>query len=221
MRHRPANAADSRPLARPPSRHADDEGPVRQGAAPEDGVVESLLRLTGLNWALPDVSTGSRRQSETGPWPRWGRASPSNAGRERPEAWLQWPAAPSDLQVRDQRGPAGGLGSPGATSVTHLSCLTCSARSQPNRRSLASPQVHMTPERATTPSTARQCMLTCTRGAGRGAIAVIPPRQNARPWNTVTAGAVARNEALRASKYLDRAIWQSWSGYNRPSHVEN
>ena len=56
--------------------------------------------------------------------------------------------------------------------------------------------------------------------ADRGAHAVIPPRKNAKPWKTVTAGAVARNEALRASKYLGRAIWRNWSGYHRRSRVE-
>lgn len=33
-------------------------------------------------------------------------------------------------------------------------------------------------------------------------------------------GAVARNEALRASKYLGRAIWQNCSGCHRRSRVE-
>jgi hypothetical protein len=56
--------------------------------------------------------------------------------------------------------------------------------------------------------------------ADRGSNAVIRPRKNAKPWKTVTAGAVARNEALRASKYLGRAIWRNWSGYNRRSRVE-
>ncbi|MBL3550937.1 IS5 family transposase, partial [Rhodovulum sulfidophilum] len=56
--------------------------------------------------------------------------------------------------------------------------------------------------------------------ADRGAHAVIPPCKNAKPWKTVTAGAVARNEALRASKYLGRAIWRRWSGYHRRSRVE-
>ncbi|MCU9850118.1 IS5 family transposase, partial [Defluviimonas sp. WL0024] len=56
--------------------------------------------------------------------------------------------------------------------------------------------------------------------ADRGAQAVIPPRKNAKPWKTVTAGAVARNEALRASKYLGRALWRRWSGYHRRSRVE-
>ena len=38
----------------------------------------------------------------------------------------------------------------------------------------------------------------------RGADAVIPPRRNAKPWKTAKAGAIACNEALRASKYLGR-----------------
>jgi hypothetical protein len=42
--------------------------------------------------------------------------------------------------------------------------------------------------------------------ADRGAPAVIPPRRNAQPWKPTAAGAVARNDALRASKYLCRAL---------------
>lgn len=41
------------------------------------------------------------------------------------------------------------------------------------------------------------------------------------PWKTGTAGAVARNEALRASKYLGRAIWRNWSGYHRRSQRQD
>jgi hypothetical protein len=44
--------------------------------------------------------------------------------------------------------------------------------------------------------------------ADRGAAAVIPPRKNAKPSTPTSPGAVARNEALRASKYLGRAIWR-------------
>lgn len=56
--------------------------------------------------------------------------------------------------------------------------------------------------------------------AARGSAAVIPPRKNAKPWQPTSPGAVARNEALRASKYLGRAIWRRWSGYHRRSRVE-
>lgn len=56
--------------------------------------------------------------------------------------------------------------------------------------------------------------------ADRGANAVVPPRRNAKPWKPDTAGAIARNEALRASKYLGRALWRKWSGYHRRSRAE-
>ena len=56
--------------------------------------------------------------------------------------------------------------------------------------------------------------------AERGAAAVIPPRRKGKPWKAVTAGAVARNEALRASKHLGRALWRRWSGYHRRSRAE-
>ncbi len=35
----------------------------------------SLLELSGLDWSVPDFSTLSRRQSETGPWRQWRRES--------------------------------------------------------------------------------------------------------------------------------------------------
>src|SRR5690606_26005651 len=41
-----------------------------------------------------------------------------------------------------------------------------------------------------------------------------------KPWKAITAGAMARNEALRAAKYLGRALWRRWSGYHRRSRVE-
>jgi len=56
--------------------------------------------------------------------------------------------------------------------------------------------------------------------AARGAPAIIPPRKNAKPWKHDTVGAIARNETLRASKYLGRALWRRWSGCHRRSRVE-
>lgn len=56
--------------------------------------------------------------------------------------------------------------------------------------------------------------------AERGASAVIPPRRNAQPWKPTTVGAIARNDALRASRYLGQALWRNRSGYHRRSRVE-
>lgn len=56
--------------------------------------------------------------------------------------------------------------------------------------------------------------------AARQAGAIIPTRRNAQPWKDITAGAEARNEILRATKRLGRAIWRSWSGHHRRSRIE-
>ena len=57
--------------------------------------------------------------------------------------------------------------------------------------------------------------------AARDAHAVIPPRRNAKPWKPTSAGAIARTEAVRASRYLGRALWRKLSGYHRRSRVES
>ena len=44
--------------------------------------------------------------------------------------------------------------------------------------------------------------------AERGAVVIIPPRENATPWKPDTAGALARHEALRASRRFGRTIWR-------------
>ena len=56
--------------------------------------------------------------------------------------------------------------------------------------------------------------------ASRYALVVTPPRKNAKPWNPMSAGAVARNDAENAQRHLDRTLWRRWSPYHRRSHVE-
>ena len=56
--------------------------------------------------------------------------------------------------------------------------------------------------------------------ADRNACAVIPSRKNARPWLENTPGARARNDTVRSTRRLGRAIWRRWSGYHRRSLVE-
>lgn len=50
--------------------------------------------------------------------------------------------------------------------------------------------------------------------AARSACAVISARKNARPLLETTPGAKARDEILRATRRLGRAIWRRWSGYH-------
>lgn len=56
--------------------------------------------------------------------------------------------------------------------------------------------------------------------AARNAHATIPPRKNAKMWKPDTPGARARNEAVRSSKYLGRALWRNLTGYHCRSRVE-
>jgi hypothetical protein len=49
---------------------------------------------------------------------------------------------------------------------------------------------------------------------------VIPPRKNAKLWKPTSAGAIARNDAVNAQRYLGRTLWRRWSGYHCRSRVE-
>lgn len=57
--------------------------------------------------------------------------------------------------------------------------------------------------------------------AARHADAVIPPRKNAKSWKFTSAGAITWNEAMRASRYLGRALWRKLTGYHRRNCVES
>jgi hypothetical protein len=120
------------------------------------GFVESLLHLIGLDWAVPDFSTLSRRQKTLA----------------------------VIIPFRGSQGPL------------HLLIDSITADGAYDTR---------------------KCHDAI---AERGAAAVIPPRKNAKPWKADSAGAFARNEALRVSKYLGRTLWRRWSGYHRRSRVE-
>ena len=56
--------------------------------------------------------------------------------------------------------------------------------------------------------------------AARGATAIIPPRRNTQLWKPTTAEVMARNEAVRACKYLGRALWRKLTHYHRRSRAE-
>jgi hypothetical protein len=49
---------------------------------------------------------------------------------------------------------------------------------------------------------------------------LIPPRKNAKLWKPTSAGAIARNDAVNAQRYLGRTLWRRWSGYHCRSRVE-
>ena len=70
---------------------------------------------------------------------------------------------------------------------------------------------------------AKSCEAIQDRGADldlRNLSIEIPPRKNAKMWKPDMPGARARNEAVRSSKYLGRALWRNLTGYHRRSRVK-
>ena len=189
------------------------------------GFVENLLRLIGLNWAVPDFSTLSRRQRTLAVnIPYRGSHDPLHLLIDSTGIKVE---GAGEWNARKHGGPKRRvwrkihLGIDEQTLEVRAVEIT---GSHIGDAPVLPDLLNQIPTNETISSvTADGAYDTCKCHdaiANRGAHAVIPPRKNAKPWKTVTAGAVARNEALRASKYLGRAIWRNWSGYHRRSRVE-
>lgn len=189
------------------------------------GFVESLLRLTGLDWAVPDFSTICRRQRTLAVnIPYRGSKGPlhllidstgikvegegewnarKHGGRKR-RVWRKIHIGIDERTLEIRAVEITGSNTGDAPMLPHL--LNQIPRDQ-EIGSVTADGAYDT----------RRCHNAI---ADRGAAAVIPPRRNAQPWKPTTAGAIARNDALRASRYLGRALWRNWSGYHRRSRVE-
>ena len=189
------------------------------------GLVESLLRLAGLDWRVPDFSTVCRRQKDLsvklpyrpsttaldllvdstgikflgeGEW----KCKKHGAEYRRP--WRKVHLA-IDARTLDIR----------AIEVTDNG--TGDAPMLPELLSQIPPDEPIASVGGDGAYDTKACHAAI---ALRNAQAIIPPRKNARAWKGTQAGASSRNEALRACQRLGRRIWKKWSGYHRRSLVE-
>jgi len=203
------------------------------------GFIESLLRLVGLDWAVPDFSTLSRRQKTLSVTiPYRGSDGPLNllidstGIKAEGEGCGGTVAAvrPRKPEARNARKHGGAkrrlwrkihIGVDEQTLEIRAIEITGSnvgdAPMLPELLNQIPAGVEIGSITADGAYDTRKCH---DAVADRGAHAVIPPRKNAKPWKPSTPGAIARNEALRASRYLGRAIWRKWSGYHRRSRAE-
>jgi hypothetical protein len=201
------------------------------------GFVENLLRVIGLNWTVPDFSTLSRRQKTLAVnIPYRGSKGPLYLLIDSTGIKVE---GESEWHVRRHGGPKRRvwrkirLGIDAETlgvRAVERSLVLATGPKRPVDEShigeapVLSDLLNQTPAHEVIGSvTAKGAYDTRKRHdstADRAASAVIPPRRNATPWKTVIAGAMPRNEALRASKDLGRAIRRHRSGYHRPSRVE-
>ena len=189
------------------------------------GFVESLLRLTGLDWEVPDFSTLSRRQKTLAVnIPHRGSQGPLHLLIDstgiKVEGEGEWNARKhGGAKRRVWRKVHLGIDEE-TLEIRAVEVTSSDIGDAPMLPELLS-QIPADQDIASVTAGGAYDTRKCHDAiAERGAHAVIPPRKNAKLWKTVTAGAVARNEALRASGYLGRALWRRWSGYHRRSRVE-
>jgi hypothetical protein len=189
------------------------------------GFVESLLGLIGLDWAVPDFSTLSRRQKtlkvnipyrgSDGPLHLLvdstgikvegeGKWNDRKHGGAKRRVWRKIHIGIDEktLEIRAAEFTTSDVGD---------------APMLPELLDQTPPGQEIATVTADGAFDTRKCHDAI---AERGAAAIIPPRKNAKPWKPDTAGAVARNEILRTSKRVGRTIWRRWSGYHRRSRAE-
>tara|TARA_R100001224_G_C4007485_1_gene144958 strand:- start:146 stop:1078 length:933 start_codon:yes stop_codon:yes gene_type:complete len=195
--------------------------PLRQTT----GFVESLLRLVGLDWRVPDFSTLCRRQRTLNV------AIPYRGGTGPLELLIDSTGIKAEGEgewnARKHGGPRRRIwrkihiGIDEQTLEVRAVEITGSnigdAPMLPELLDQIPPDQDVGSVTADGAYDTRKCYDAI---AARGAHAVIPPRKNAKPWKPTSSGAIARNEAVRASRYLGKTLWRRWSGYHRRSRVE-
>ena len=195
--------------------------PLRQTT----GFVESLLKLVGLDWSVPDFSTLCRRQKTLSvAIPYKGSAGPLHLLVDstgiKAEGEGEWNARKhGGSKRRLWRKIHIGIDEE-TLEIRAIEVTSSSIGDTPMLPDLLN---QIAPDQLLGSVTAdgaydtRKCHDAI---AARNAHAVIPPRKNAKMWKPDTPGARARNEAVRSSKYLGRALWRNLTGYHRRSRVK-
>ncbi|MDB2420805.1 IS5 family transposase [Paracoccaceae bacterium] len=195
--------------------------PLRQTT----GFVESLLKLVGLDWSVPDFSTLCRRQKTLSvAIPYKGSAGPLHLLVDstgiKAEGEGEWNARKHGGSKRRLWRKIH-IGIDEETLEIRAIEVTSSsigdAPMLPDLLNQIAPDQLLGSVTADGAYDTRKCHDAI---AARNAHAVIPPRKNAKMWKPDTPGARARNEAVRSSKYLGRALWRNLTGYHRRSRVE-
>lgn len=189
------------------------------------GLVESLLRLAGLEWRVPDFSTVSRRQKTLQvrlPYRPSAHALEllvdSTGVKFLGEG--EWKRKKHGAEYRRQWRKVH-LGIDAHTlEVRAIEVTDNRVGDAPMLPELLSQIPADEPIASVSGDGAYDTKACHAAIAQRGAQAVIPPRKNAQPWKATLTGALMRNEALRACVRLGRRIWKAWSGYHRRSLVE-
>ncbi len=189
------------------------------------GFVESLLKLSALEWPVPDYSTLCRRQKQITvaiPYqPRPGSLHlliDSTGIKMLGEG--EWKRKKHGAEYRRQWRKVH-LGIDAETlEIRAIEVTDNSIGDAPMLPELLK-QIPESEQIASVSGDGAYDTKACHEAiALRQAAAIIPTRKNAKPWKENSAGTKARNDILAATRYLGRPIWKKWSGYHRRSLVE-
>lgn len=195
--------------------------PLRQTT----GMVASILKLADLDWPVPDFSTLSRRQGKItvqitnrrGPGPlnllvdstgikflgdgEWlARKHGTHRRRQYRKVHLAMDTATGDIRA-----------------VEFTSSREGDSPILPDLLDQIPPDEDIGTVTGDGAFDTRRCH---TAILDRGGTAIIPIRRNGRLWKEDCPAARARNDILRATRHLGRAIWKNWSGYHVRSRIE-
>ena len=195
--------------------------PLRQTT----GLVASLLQLAGLDWAVPDFSTLSRRQKGLNvaiPYrPSTGALhlliDSTGIKAEGEGEWFTKKHGPS--KPRQWRKVHLGIDAD-TLEIRAIEVTGSRVGDAPMLPELLDQIPADQPIGKVSADGAYDTRSCHAAIASRNSCAVIPARKNARPWMENTPGAQARNDIVLATRRLGRAIWRRWSGYHRRSLVE-
>jgi hypothetical protein len=189
------------------------------------GMVESLLRMAGLDWPVPDFSTLCRRQGTvTIQIPYRHSGAPLHLLVDSTGVKIR---GDGEWQVR-KHGPGRRrqwrkvhLAMDAATgnicAVEFTSSQTGDSPVLPDLLAQIPADQPIGTVTADGAYDTRKCHVAI---AERGATAIIPIRKNGRPWKEDGSAARARNEILRASQHFGRALWKRLTGYHARSRAE-
>ena len=189
------------------------------------GMVASILSMAELDWPVPDFSTLSRRQKTiTVQIPSRRAAGPLNLLVDSTGIKFlgdgEWLARKHGSHRRRQYRKVH-LAMDTATGDVRAVAFTSSDKGDspvlPDLLDQCPPDEPIGTVTGDGAFDTRRCH---TAILERGGTAVIPIRRNGRRWKEDGPAAKARNDILRATQRLGRAIWKRWSGYHARSRIE-
>lgn len=195
--------------------------PLRQTV----GLVESLLQMAGLDWPVPDFSTLCRRQARIAvqiPYRASGQPLnlliDSTGIKFRGDG--EWLARKHGASRRRQWRKVHIAMDAGTGDVRAVEFTSSRQGDSPLLPELLSQIPPDEPIDTVTADGAYDTRRSHGAIIERGADAIIPIRRNGRAWKADCPAAIARNEILRATRHLGRALWKKWARYHVRSRVE-